>query len=280
MSALLQDIQPGIIPAAELSNDQYHALTEWFSSTQLKAALPEHYKTGGSQEALDFGTLVHSVVLEPDNLGHYVPADADKIGVKSDGTPASAPTMTVAWKRFCAEAEQDGKTVVAQADWAKAHAMRDAIAAHRDASTLLLGDGESEVSAFGIDENGIRHKARFDRIIPGVIVDLKTTSSKPGADALTRTVLDYGYDVSASHYLAVADLLGLDVQGFGFVFVSKDERPRVTVCDLDAAFLDRGRRLRALAIERLTNPAADPYEGARGFLTLTAPEWSLRKVPA
>jgi hypothetical protein len=275
----VNEIKPGL--HFDLPNTDYHAITDWYSSTQLKHALPERYKAGGSQEALDFGTLLHAVVLEPDTLGRYVPADAEKIGLKSDGTPAQAPTMTVAWKRFCAEVEQDGKTVVAQADWDRAHVMRDAIAAHDTAARLLFSsDGASEESAFAVDENGVQHKARFDRRIPGAIIDLKSTSAKPGRDSLTRAIVDYGYEVSAAHYLAVAELLGLDVSGFGWVFVDKSDEHRVTVVDVDDAFLDRGRVLREQAIRRLTDPAEPRYEGETGFLTLTCPRWAELEQPA
>jgi hypothetical protein len=259
----------------DLDNDEYHADENFLSSSRLKAYLPERYKVGGSQEALDFGTLFHTVVLEPEQLGAYVALDAEKIGLKSDGTPAQNPTMTAAWKRAVAEAEADGKKVIAQQDLDRAYAMRAAVAKHETAARLLFSeDGRSEVSAFATDEAGIRHKARFDRHIPGAIVDLKSTSGKPGRESLARAVIDYGYDLSAAHYLAVAELLGIDVQAFAFVFVSKDAPHYVTVCDLDEAFLERGRALRAKAIRRHTDPTEPAYEGAAGFLTITAPRWA------
>lgn len=265
-------MKPGLVP--DLPNDEYHAMTDWLSSSMLKCELPEWYKAGGSQDALDFGTLVHAVVLEPDNLDGYTVLDAAKIGLKSDGTAAANPTMTQAWKRAVAEAEQDGKVVVAQADWDRAHAMRDAIEAHPTAAELLFGEGGAEESAFWIDDQGVRHKARFDKRIPGAIVDLKSTAAKPGGDSLARAVIDYGYDLSAAHYLAVAEGLGLDVQAFAFVFVGKEPPHRVTVAELDETFMTRGRVLRALAIERHLNPAVPPYEGATGYLTLSAPRWA------
>src|SRR3546814_4796069 len=99
----------------DLPNDDYHGLTDWLSSTQLKRLLPEHYDEGSmSQPALDFVTLVHSVVLEPDTLDHYVTADAAKIGVKADGTRATNPTSTSAWKAFVAEAEESGQPIVSR----------------------------------------------------------------------------------------------------------------------------------------------------------------------
>lgn len=257
----------------DLTNEAYHAEHEWLSSSYLKSLLPEHYKQGGSQEALDFGTLFHTAVLEPDNLAEYVALDAEKVGVKSDGTPAQNPTMTAAWKKAVAEAESGGKTVIAQ-DWLdKALAMREAVQSHDLARRLLFEmDGDAEESAFA-EVDGVPCRARFDRRVAGAVVDLKSTSGKPGGDSVARACIDYGYDLSAAHYLAVADALGLDVQAFCLVFVAKTEPYFVTVAELDAAFLARGRYLRHKAIQRHLN-LADAYEGASGFLTLECPRWA------
>lgn len=258
-----------------MPNDVYHGHTDWWSSTQLKKALPEHYKPGGSQEALDFGTLVHTVVLEPDSLSHYLPVDPYEVGVKKDGSRASVPTNTDAWKDFAAQAEADGKSVISHEWWESAHRMREAILDHAEARELLFSDdGRSEVSAFATDADGIRHKARFDRLLPGHAVDLKSTMSQPGEHHLTSTVMAYGYHLSAAHYLAVADLLDLKIDDLTLVFVGKTEPWRVTVCDLDALLIGHGHRLRALALDRLRGQA-EPYEGASGRLTLTCPFWAL-----
>lgn len=266
-------IEPGIY--TDLSNDDYHGEPDYLSSTRLKGYLPERYKPApATSEALALGTLFHTVVLEPDTLGQFVVLDAEKIGIKSDGTPAAVPTMTVAWKKAVAEAEQDGKTVVAQADWDRVQRMADAVWAHEVAASLLNSRIATEESAFWVDEAGVRHKARFDARVPGAIVDLKSTSAQPGAESLTRAVINYGYDVSAAHYWAVAEGVGIDVDAFALIFVDKGDEPRVTVAELDDSLLERGRVLRALAIERHTNPAVPRYEGATGFLTLSAPRWA------
>lgn len=271
-------IAPDFVGIVEdLDNAAYHAEEAHLSSSVLKTLLPEHFKTGGSTDAFAFGTLFHTAVLEPDLLAELVVLDADKIAGNNPktGKPYDAPHMTAKFKAALAEAEADGRTVVAQADLDRALAMRDAVAQHETAARLLFSeDGRSELSAFAIDGDGIAHKARFDRHIPGVIADLKSTSGKPGSDAIARSVIDYGYDLSAAHYLAVADLLGLDVQAFAFVFCTKEPPYRVTVCDLDETFLARGRALRARALRRLTDPTEPAYEGASGFLTITAPRWA------
>lgn len=267
-------IAPGIYTA--MSNGVYHDDTDYLSSTILKRALPERYKKGGIQDALDFGTLFHTVVLEPDQLDAYVVLDAHKIAGNNPktGKPYDAPHMTAKFKAAVAEAADTGQIVVSQEDWDRAHAMRDAIAKHPRASELLNACTAFEESAFWVDDNGVRHKARFDGRGPGFALDLKSTSGKPGTESLTRAVIDYGYDLSAEHYRTVAEGCGLDVDEFWFVFASKDDDHFITVCSLDDVFRDRGRILRALAIERLTDPAAAKYDGADRDLRLTPPPYA------
>lgn len=258
-----------------MSNDAYHAELDWLSSTQAKGLLPEFYKTGGSSEALAFGSLVHTAILEPDDLAGYLPLDAAKIAGDNPktGRPYDAPQMTARYKAAAAEAAQDGRKVIPQEWMDRALAMRDAVEAHATARELLFDiPGTVEESAFA-EVDGVKCRARFDRRIPGALLDLKSTSAKPGRDSLGRAVLDYGYDLSAAHYLAVADALGLDAEAFALVFVGKEPPHRVTVVDLDATWIERGRVLRQKAIDRLTD-AAEPYEGATGYLTISCPPWA------
>lgn len=250
MTAEQPQVSPGLHPG--MSNDAYHAEAEHLSSTRLKKALPEKYREGDlSAPALAFGTLVHEVVLEPHLLDRYTVLDAAKIGLKADGTPAQNPTMTSAWKRAVAEAEAEGRTVVAAEDWDRAHRMAEAIRAHGEANEILHeGEGAYELSAF-VADGDTKIKARFDRLIPGGIVDLKTTSAKPGERSLKRVTVDYLYHLSAAHYLTVADLLGLDVETFTLVYVGKDAPHYVSVTDLASDLIDEGRDLRTLALDRI-----------------------------
>lgn len=261
-----------------LRNETYHA-DDSISSSYLKGFLPEQFKAGaGNTEALTFGTLVHTAVLEPDNLSDYKVLDPFVVGIKADGSRADNPTSTKAWKVAVAEAERDGLTVVSPGDWDRANRMVDALHDHGEASELLFkAPGRNEVSAFAVDENGHRVRARFDRLLPGVGVDLKTTFAKPGAHSLTKVVTDYLYDLSAAHYVDTAELLGERIDEFVLIFVGKDAPYRVTVAQLDDTFLAMGRQRRALALSRATNPDVEQYEGATGRLTLTAPFWALEE---
>ena len=62
-------------------------------------------------------------------------------------------------------------------------------------------------------------------------------------------------------------ILDLDAETFTLVFVSKDTEPLVTVADLSGDYIEQGRDLRALALDRIAGNA-EPYEGATGRLTL------------
>ena len=269
----MADIKPGL--HFDLPMDDYHSLTDWHSSTQLKALLPETYKPfTGTTPAMSFGTLVHTLALEPALAADIVPLDETVVGVKADGTLAKKPTETTAWKAAVAEVEADGKRVVAQADWDRAVAMVDAIHDHPEAGPLIFGSGGvNEESAFWVDDDGVKHKARFDRRIPGALIDLKTTMAQPGAYSLGKQVTSYGYELSAAHYLAVADGLELGVDEFLHVWAEKTEPFRVTVTELDDYFLARGRSLRELALQRAAG-LVEPYEGATGRLLLDCPMWA------
>lgn len=270
----MSELEPGI---HQMSNADYHGETDHLSSSVLKGFLPEHYKQGGSQDALDFGTLFHTVVLEPDDLDEYVVLDAHAIAGSNPktGKPYDSPQMTAKFKAAALAAAEDGRIVVTQDQWDQAHRMAEAVKAHALANELIHeGAGTYEESVFAVTDAGVRHKARFDRRIPGRIIDLKSTNAKPSDYALTRAAMDYGYDLSAAHYLAVAELAGLDAEDFTLVFVTKDEPHHVMVCDLSEAFLDRGRVLRDLAVERATNPDAPRYFGASEALTLHPPGYA------
>lgn len=261
--------EPGIYP--NISNNDYHNQTDWISSTNLKYLLPERYNQPPqtATRALDFGSLVHSLILEPDTITDtYTILDPHTVGVKADGTPADNPTATSAWKTAVAGVAAAGRVMVTTDEWDQAQSMRDAVYAHPTAAALFDLEGQNELSGFA-DVDGVKCRARFDRVAPGVIIDLKTTSSRPGSWNLRNTVRSFGYHLSAAHYLRVAAELGFDGSTFVLVFVEKVAPFRVSVCEFGAGseLLDDGFRQWDTAMERAAG-GVDAYEGASGFITL------------
>lgn len=250
-------IAPGI--HLDMPNGDYHADTDYLSSSALKRLLPEHYKPyNGNGDALDFGTAFH----------------AQALGTDENVTTHDFPTwLSKAAKEARDAARAAGEVPILTADAERIEQMVASLRRHESATRLLTQPGATpEVSAFTHDDNGNGIKARFDLSAP-VIVDLKSTSGMPGEHELARTVINYGYDLSAAHYLDVAERVGLEPQGFALVFVEKTAPFRVTVAELDAEFLARGARLVELAKDR-HHGRAPSYPGETGFLTLNCPRWA------
>lgn len=255
-------MSPGLHP--DMSNAEYHGAVDWLGSTQLKDYIPEFYSKPTGRDALDFGTALHTTVLGTD----------ERIDVHDFNT----------WRSKAAEAAREesyaaGAVPILASDQEAIRGMVAALRAHEDASWLLWGaPGVNEVSIFARDHEDRQFKCRPDRLLDnGLIVDLKSTSAKPGQRNLGRAVMDFGYDLSAAHYQQTAQLAGVQATEFAFVFVSKKAPHHVTVANLGDDLIGDGYALRDLAIRR-AEAETPAYEGAAGSLTITRPY--RRDIPA
>lgn len=172
--------------------------------------------------AMVFGTLVHTVVLEPDK--------ADDIYYVMDGSK-----RTKAWKEAAKEAAEEGKELVHADDMAAAIAMRDAVSSN-PAWRLLLEQCEKTVEvgmACNDSEYNIRIKGKYDVLLDDeLMVDLKTTSSTLDYQQLQRDVLNFGYHAQMALYWRILRQLRPELthtpSRMAWLFVSK-EAPHETV---------------------------------------------------
>ena len=129
------------------------------------AQSPAHY-IGRRQEpdkpskSMDLGSLVHSLILEPDKKDFVVAPQLNK--------------NTKDYKQWAAA--HAGKLIVDQKTYDDAQHMAENVAAHPAASILTAG-GQSEVGVIWTDqERDIRIKVRPDHLPGGTVVtDLKST---------------------------------------------------------------------------------------------------------
>lgn len=145
-----------------------------WSTIKFLRESPLHYQHALANErkvtpALLKGLAGHTAVLDPDNfMRHYVLCDLPARRGKD-------------WTKF--KAEHATKTILFEADYANALAVRDAIFVRNDpasvrARALLASCPERELPVFWPDpDTGIRCKARLDAVGPGIITELKTTKS-------------------------------------------------------------------------------------------------------
>lgn len=251
------------------------------SSIEQILRCPLEYKLGletpaEATPAMAFGTLVHSMILEPDTvdkLYHVMQASA----------------TTKAGKAEKAQAIEEGKTIVSATDFAKAKAMQARVQAHPAASWLLCLPGHSEASMFWemqTEDGRIRQcKARADRIAQvgdgEVIIDLKTTSGPVSPAELEKTVARFGYHRQAAWYSdGYERIAGKAPMGFYFIFVSTAVPYLVTACKMDdeSSAIGWGDCLKA---ERLLYEAekSGVWHGyADQLIEIGLPQWAYKQA--
>jgi hypothetical protein len=236
----------------DLSEREYHSDTTTLSATGAKVLLGKRPPAADS-DAFSLGRLVHILLLEPHRIDEYVDLDPDIIGVKVDGSRSDNPRNTKAWRDAVFKAEQSGLTIIDSPTLAHAQAMAQAVLDHPEAGRLLAMATEHELSAYATHPSGAQVRARFDLVVPGAIVDIKTARDAD-PETFGRAVNAYQYHVSAANYVDIARANGLAADDFLLVCVEKDPTPggeyRVAVMELHPDAIEKGRELMAEACER------------------------------
>lgn len=148
-------------------------------------------------DAMMVGQMLHAGLLEwPHGLSRFAVSKTHK-------------TLKAVTKHCTGVAP--GKIPVPEALAEKASAEAAAVMAHPEASELLSGEGSNEQVFLWTDPlTGIACKCRVDRLKERReggskrlrVADVKRTSKGCGARQFAKTVQEYGYDLSAAHYLA------------------------------------------------------------------------------
>lgn len=205
----------------KMSNDEYHACPE-FSSSQLKdmnRSAAHFYVNSISKEAkkeastaMNFGTLVHTMFLEPEQFeNEFV------IAPKFDRRTKAGKEEAAAW-----EQANEGKMLVSEEDVENANRMATNLRTLGIYKEMQNNYGMPEASFFFTDPIfGLNLRTRPDwHIAPckafpnGLIIDLKTTDdARPMA--FSRTCANFSYDLSSSMYR----------EGFQAYYQTEDKPP-------------------------------------------------------
>lgn len=238
----MQITEPGLVH--DLAEADYHAdpvaggsLSSTMAKTILKSpAHLRHYldTPRESKPQFDFGSAVHSLVL-------------------GEGWPITVLDFPD-WRSKEAKLQREAANIsesipMLRKDYAEAKAVADAVLTHPSAAKFFKR-GDAEVSAFGEHDSGVWLRGRFDWLVNGIIIDLKTVRS---ADPrrFNRAAFDLGYEVQAAHYREVQRLAtGEYPRDFIHVLVEKEPPYAVSVVRLDAEFIDAGHQRLEAAIAR------------------------------
>lgn len=149
------------------------------------------------------------------------------------------------------EAREEGLIPILRDQAKELDEASEAVLAHQGVRLLFEQEGDPEASAFVKDpETGIDLRCRFDYLPkPGnrpVCVELKTTGHEDGADAeaFSKAVANFGYDVAEAFYLYILSLIGTHPDAeMEFVVVELFPPFNVGTYSLDEDFKAMGKRM-------------------------------------
>lgn len=282
------NIEPGIYRG--MANDDYHG-GAGISKSGLDqiARSPAHYwerylnphrERAAPTPAMEFGTAVHTAILEPDRFAaEYMPAPVGAprrpTAVQTNAAKPSAATLAAIefWQQF--DAENAGKTIMAASEYDACVRVRRSVEFH-PAADILLARGESELSMFW-DDDGVLCKCRPDFWnAEGWIVDVKTTEDAR-SDAFARSCWNYRYYVQSGWYMdGVAAAVGQVPNGFIFLAVEKQPPYAIAVYVASARMLLAGRKeyARNLAAYRACRDADEWPSYPSEITPIDLPPWA------
>ena len=204
-----------------------------------------------------FGTLVHSLVLEPETVNNLYAA-APKFDKRTNAGKAGFAEF---------EAANAGKTIIDLDDFQRAQRCATAVWDHPTAGALFALAQHREVTVL-FERYGVQCKARIDAIFDSTVLDLKTTRDG-SPSGFSRSCAAYSYQAQATHYIYAAEESELicedteDETRFFFIAVESLEPHNVAVYELTAADHLAGHDLMVKAAN-VYKSLSDPHQW-RGY---------------
>lgn len=258
----------------------YHARHE-LSNSQISdlAKSPRHFwckhrdpsrRVIEPTPAMRAGTLLHTYVLEPQNMSEYIIRPEGLDGRTKDGKE---------WL-----AAHSSKQIIS-ADAIDTASLQVAALREIDVISDALASGRSEASVFWRDEDsGIDCRARPDWLHRPtgkgrdiIALDLKTTADA-APDAFSRSVHTYGYHRQAAHYTAGLEAEGFNVIAFVFAVVTSAPPFVAVAYVLDDATISQAEQERSELLDlyaRCTAANEWPAYG-QGYQVIGLPAWARR----
>lgn len=285
----------------DLSNDEYHS-SDGLSRSALwlyrenpykywYQYLSGQYERPKDTEALRLGSLIHSMVLEPELFHQQYVMKPEltpippEVRLKDVGREEFEQNKEI--RRQTKASNDDlmaffnenlnGRTVISEKDIAIANECRNSV--YRcPKNAKLLANLEIEKSIYWTDEEtGVLCKARPDGFNNAIAVDLKSSRSANGR-YFQSAAMKEGYFLQAGMIYEGLKAIGKPIRKFVFIVIEKEPPFSVATYILDDEALQYGidlfhALLRKYAVSRETNQF-DDY----GFQVLMAPKYALEEL--
>lgn len=256
-----------------MTNEQYHNAQGVSSSDfRLLEKSPIHFenkaifKLQGSQ--FDLGSLVHKMVLEPDDI-------ADEF-VKEDFEGADLNKNTKIYKENKAKFlhENSSKTIIPLNIWEQAEKMASNV---MTIAGGLLQNGTAEDSFFvkdGIFDITRKCRPDYYREDLGLVIDLKTTAD--GSEyGFSKSLQQYKYARQAAWYLDTLSRDGINAERFIFITVESKAPYMVDVWEIDPISVAVGRDDYTALLEEYAKYKKTGV--ANVVKTISLPDWAIKE---
>jgi exodeoxyribonuclease VIII len=197
-----------------------------------KASVVDRSIAGASSSSMNFGSLVHSMILEPEFFDNKYAVSLEK------------SKRTKAYKEEQEEALEAGKILVMSEDVEKASMLRASALSCGMFKEMLQCSGAIAEGAVFFDFQGIpgttdpiEAKAKFDLLNGQVLWDVKTSQSAD-PEEFRRSITKYGYHWQDFWYREALASAGYDIGEFYFLVLSVNEPYEHSVVALDDIYAD------------------------------------------
>lgn len=250
-------------PAEKYHADRSAVSKSWLDHIHRSPAHLRAYLDGliPSTPRMEFGSLVHAWVLEPDSIASRY--------LKTPKFDRRTKAGKAGYEDITQRAAAEGLTVVDEETWDLATRIKDAVYGHK-AAAAILGKGEPEQSVLWTNgETGELCKARADWL-RDFLVDVKTTEDA-SPNGFAKSIANYRYHVQDAHYR----------EGFErdrFVWIAVEIKPPFAVAvyadDDDMLALGKAHRDADLSLYAECK-AKNEWPGYPEIIqTITLPRWA------
>lgn len=182
-------------------------------------------------QALKIGTLIHTSILEPENIDKNYAVLTEKI---------DARTKVGKEKKEQFEKENQGKIILTIDEFLISQEIKKRISENKFVKSMMK-NGKSEVSMFW-DNDGTQLKGRADFLTDNLILDVKTTQDA-SEKVFTRSIYKYKYHMQAAMYVdGYKAITGREIP-FVILAIEKEPPFDFALYLMDDSFIDHGRIL-------------------------------------
>ena len=245
--------------SADMPNDLYHSINDYYSSTRIKQILHNPYGlnfTTVSKE-LDFGSLVHMFILEPEKL-------EESFAVEPEYQTKEQCGKTIKSQKEKFLADNVLKKIISVDEYRHAEYLSSNVLDLLGKKNITIQSAEK---SYFTSKFGINAKCRPDFIDREnkIVYDVKTTKTDIDKFQLSKTIFEYGYHISAAWYLDI-----LEYESFRLVFINKSNGS-CSVFEVGEISISEGREEYSKALEIISN------SNNRLIETIDIPDWKLQK---